>query len=287
MAEHTEAIRKLVREAIAELQGADAPPPAAGTSPTAPLRIPVVIRDSADAGRLAQLVTAIAASPELGPRLKGGAIVFDARLAAQTDGRADGPAEAEARAAFDRFFEAFNTGEFDRVWETVTDDFEWRLPGGPDAPYTSAKGKAAFRDAYTKRWDFLKHFTAVNEVVFVSGDRVYQHYRVTGTGPDGKIYDFTGLDFYIVRDGKIALKDAFNKSVPPDSRSGAAKRAAPGGARTGAPSIDIANGVVTERKVAEAARLGTRLVVGRHAVVTPLARDRAKSLGLTIERSDP
>ena len=286
MAEHTEAIRKLVREAIAEVQGADAPTPGAADRGV-PVRIPVVIRDSADAGRLAQLVTAIAASPELGPRLKGGAIAFDARLAAQTDGGSDGPAEAAARAAFDRFFEAFNSGEFDRVWETVTDDFEWRLPGGPDAPYTSAKGKAAFRGAYTKRWDFLKHFKAVNEVVFVSGDRVYQHYRVTGTGPDGKFHDFTGLDFYIVRDGKIALKDAYNKSVPPDGRSGAAKRAAPGGARAAGPSLDIADGVVTERKVAEAARLGTRLVVGRHAVVTPLARDRAKSLGMTIERSDP
>lgn len=283
MAEQTDAIRRLVREAIAEAKGADASPPSAAAGPGVPVRIPVVIRDSADAGRLAQLASAIAASPELGPRLKSGAIAFDARLASG----ADGPAEAEARAAFDRFFAAFNTGDFDRVWETVTDDFEWRLPGGPDAPYTSAKGKAAFRDAYTKRWDFLKHFTAVNEVVFVSGDRVYQHYRVTGTGPDGKFHDFTGLDFYIVRDGKIALKDAYNKSVPPGGRSGAAKRAAPGGARAGAPSLDIADGVITERKVIAAARLGTRLAVGRRAVVTPLARDRARALGLTIERNDP
>ncbi|MCY3827599.1 MAG: nuclear transport factor 2 family protein [Rhodospirillaceae bacterium] len=282
MAEQTDAIRKLVREAIAEAKGADAPPPSAAGQGV-PVRIPVVIRDSADAGRLAQLAGAIAASPELGPRLKSGGIAFDARLEAG----ADGPAEAEGRAAFDRFFEAFNTGDFDRVWETVTDDFEWRLPGGPDAPYTSAKGKAAFRDAYTKRWDFLKHFAAINEVIFVSGDRVYQHYRVTGTGPDGKFYDFTGLDFYIVRGGKIALKDAYNKSVPPDGRSDAAKRAAPGGARAAAPSLDIADGVITERKVVEAARLGTRLAVGRRAVVTPLARDRARALGLTIERSDP
>ena len=283
MAEQTDAIRKLVREAIAEAKGADAPPSADNAGQGVPVRIPVVIRDSADAGRLAQLASAIAASPELGPRLKSGGIAFDARLEAG----ADGPAEAEGRAAFDRFFEAFNTGDFDRVWETVTDDFEWRLPGGPDAPYTSAKGKAAFRDAYTKRWDFLKHFNAVNEVVFVSGDRVYQHYRVTGTGPDGKFRDFTGLDFYIVCDGKIALKDAYNKSVPPDGRSGNAKRAATGSARPGAPSLDIADGVITERKVVEAARLGTRLAVGRRAVVTPLARDRARALGLTIERSDP
>ncbi|MDE0703876.1 MAG: nuclear transport factor 2 family protein [Rhodospirillaceae bacterium] len=278
MAEQTDAIRKLVREAIAELRDADAPPPSAAGQGV-PVRIPVVIRDSADAGRLAQLAGAIAASPELGPRLKSGGIAFDARLEAG----ADGPAEAEGRAAFDRFFEAFNTGDFDRVWETVTDDFEWRLPGGPDAPYTSAKGKAAFRDAYTKRWGFLKHFTAVNEVIFVSGDRVYQHYRVTGTGPDGKFHDFTGLDFYIVRDGKIALKDAYNTSVQPAGGKGSARKAG----RAGAPSLNVADGVITERKVVEAARLGSRLAVGRRAVVTPLARDRAKALGLTIERSDP
>lgn len=276
MAEQTEAIRELVREAIAELQGADAPPPAADAGFGPPVRIPVVIRDGADADRLAQLASAIAASPELGARLKSGAIAFDARLEAG----ADGAAESEARAAFDRFFEAFNTGDFDRVWPTVTDDFEWRLPAGPGAPYTSAKGEAAFREAYTKRWAFLKHFNAVNEVVFVSGDRVYQHYRVSGTGPDGKFHDFTGLDFYIVRDGKIALKDAYNKSVAPGGGGNGPSRAV-------GPSLDIADGVVTERKVAEVARLGTRLVVGRRAVVTPLARDRARALGLTIERSEP
>ena len=195
---------------------------------------------------------------------------------------ADGAAEGEARAAFDRFFEAFNTGDFDRVWATDTDDFEWRLPTGPGAPYPSAKGEAAFRDAYTKRWAFLKHFNAVNEVVFVGGNRVYQHYRVSGTGPDGRAVDFGGVDFYIVRDGKIALKDAYNKSVTPGSGKNGRQ-----GARSGAPSIGVANGVITERNVNEAARLGTRLVVGRRAVVTSLARDRAKALGLTIERKDP
>ena len=282
MAEQTEAIRKLVREAIAELQGADAPPPSANTMSGPTVRIPIVIRDSADAGRLAQLVTAIAASPELGPRLNSGAIAFDARLSAG----ADGAEEAEARLAFDRFFEAFNTGDFDRVWATVTDDFEWRLPAGPGAPYTSAKGEAAFRDAYTKRWAFLKHFNAANEVVFVSGNRVYQHYRVSGTGPDGRAVDFAGVVFYIVRDGKIALKDAYNKSVMPGGKGGG-KASGQGARPSGASSIGVADGVITERKVNEAARLGTRLTVGRRAVVTPLARDRAKALGLTIERKDP
>ena len=277
MAAQTEAIRQLVREAIAEARGADAPPSAAAAAPAAPaqappVRIPIVLRDGADGDRLARLIASIAATPELAGRLKSGAIGFDVRLASQ-----DGAAEGEARAAFDRFFEAFNSGDFDRVWATVTEDFEWRLPSGPGAPYTSAKGRTAFRDAYTKRWAFLKHFNAVNEIVFVSGDRVYQHYRVSGTGPDGTAVDFTGLDFYIVRDGRIALKDAYNKSVQPGAGSSAG---------AGAPSVDIANGVVTERKVAEAARLGTRLVVGRRAVVTPLARDRARALGLTIERSE-
>jgi len=41
---------------------------------------------------------------------------------------------------------------------------------------------------------------------------------------------------------------------------------------------------VTERHVKDAARDGARLVVGRSAVLTPLARDRARTLGVDVEK---
>ena len=41
---------------------------------------------------------------------------------------------------------------------------------------------------------------------------------------------------------------------------------------------------LTERTVLKAAKAGSRLVLGPRAVMTPLARDRARALGVEIEK---
>ncbi len=46
----------------------------------------------------------------------------------------------------------------------------------------------------------------------------------------------------------------------------------------------IDKGAVTEATVRDAARAGARLVLGRRAVLTPLARDRARAAGVEIEK---
>jgi hypothetical protein len=48
------------------------------------------------------------------------------------------------------------------------------------------------------------------------------------------------------------------------------------------PSHRIEKGAVTEAMVTAAARAGARLVLGRRAVLTPLARDRARAAGVEI-----
>ena len=58
-----------------------------------------------------------------------------------------------------------------------------------------------------------------------------------------------------------------------------AATAVPGSAQ---PSHRIEKGAVTEAMVAASARAGTRLVLGRRAVLTPLARDRARATGVEI-----
>jgi hypothetical protein len=57
---------------------------------------------------------------------------------------------------------------------------------------------------------------------------------------------------------------------------------APG--RTGQADHRIERGAVTERAVQAAASAGARLVLGPRAVLTPLARDRARALGVPIEK---
>ena len=60
--------------------------------------------------------------------------------------------------------------------------------------------------------------------------------------------------------------------------------AGPSHQRAAAPVVRIERGAVTERAVAKAAADGVRLVVGPKAVLTPLARDKARNLGVEIER---
>jgi hypothetical protein len=62
----------------------------------------------------------------------------------------------------------------------------------------------------------------------------------------------------------------------------AAPTAGPTTARPAGPERRIDRGAVTERIVREAAAAGQRLVLGRGAVVTPLALDRARRLGVEI-----
>jgi hypothetical protein len=48
--------------------------------------------------------------------------------------------------------------------------------------------------------------------------------------------------------------------------------------------VRIERGAVTERAVAKAAADGARLVLGAKAVLTPLAREKARALGVEIEK---
>jgi hypothetical protein len=46
----------------------------------------------------------------------------------------------------------------------------------------------------------------------------------------------------------------------------------------------VDRGAVTETQVKDAARVGASILLGRRAVLTPLARDRARALGVNVEK---
>jgi hypothetical protein len=76
-------------------------------------------------------------------------------------------------------------------------------------------------------------------------------------------------DRMAIRSGKVRFR----------LRSGPAAAPAPAG-----PVMRVERGAVTERTVREAADAGARLVLAPRAVLTPMARDRARSLGVDIEK---
>jgi hypothetical protein len=73
----------------------------------------------------------------------------------------------------------------------------------------------------------------------------------------------------------------FRLAIPP-TPPGHAHQAERAGETTGVRRIE--RGAVTEAVVKAAARAGERLVLGRGAVLTPLARDRARASGVQIEK---
>ena len=83
-----------------------------------------------------------------------------------------------------------------------------------------------------------------------------------------------------LQDGRHGFRLAHG--VGPEPARGGSTGAGPAG--PGAPVTRIDRGAVTERAVLKAAADGMRLLLGRGAVLTPLARDRARSLGVEIEK---
>jgi len=81
------------------------------------------------------------------------------------------------------------------------------------------------------------------------------------------------------------LKLAENPKLRRDLIAGRVRFALAGPATAGpAAAHRVDKGAVTERAVAAAAKAGARLVLGPRAVLTPLARDKARALGVPIEK---
>jgi hypothetical protein len=85
------------------------------------------------------------------------------------------------------------------------------------------------------------------------------------------------------------LEDPAERAAVRDGRRRfALRRGAGPGARGSGPGAGgttrIDRGAVTERTVEQAAKAGNRLVLGTAAVLTPLAREKARALGIEIER---
>ncbi len=88
------------------------------------------------------------------------------------------------------------------------------------------------------------------------------------------------LRFTLAPGGSAPSSPSAGRAVPTGLPGGNGQRPDHGAA----PGHRIGKGAVTERAVQAAANAGVRLVLGPRAVLTPLARDRARALGVPIEK---
>ena len=81
------------------------------------------------------------------------------------------------------------------------------------------------------------------------------------------------------------LRDELRAVVREVLRDGLPAAAAGAGSGNGTGTVQrVEKGAVTERMVAAAAKAGAALVLGPRAVLTPLAKDKARALGVPVQK---
>ncbi len=128
--------------------------------------------------------------------------------------------------------------------------------------------------------DVLPNGLPVTETVNLSTDADLAAFvkRLLDLDPDQREELRSGRKRFRLPEGSV--------TPAPPVPAGAAPVSGNGAERSGesAPVRRIERGAVTEAVINQAARAGQRLVLGRGAVLTPLARDRARASGVQIEK---
>lgn len=121
---------------------------------------------------------------------------------------------AEALELLKVFGRAFNKGDVEGILGCVTDDFEWRLAEGPEAPdATVLRGAEEVRAALASRGDKYRSIRFSETELMYADDQVIGRFRATGEYADGRSLDVRGIDIYEFRDGRIAVKDSYWKDI--------------------------------------------------------------------------
>ena len=108
----------------------------------------------------------------------------------------------------------FNNHDVNAILECVTDDFEWILAEGPDAPHGKiVRGREGVAATMAERAKAIAQLRFSDTDLIYAGDRVIGTYRVCGCYADGRPIDARGCDVYVIRDGKIARKDSYWKRI--------------------------------------------------------------------------
>ena len=94
-----------------------------------------------------------------------------------------------ALALLKKLGKGFNSGDANAVMECVTDDFEWILASGPDAPHGRVvRGRESVAATMAARAKEIPEMRFSETDLIYAGDRVVGTYRVTGRYEIGRAH---------------------------------------------------------------------------------------------------
>ena len=122
---------------------------------------------------------------------------------------------AERDTLLSAFSKALFARDVEAVYGTVTPDFIWRLPIGPDAPMAREIKSREQLAAYFDERERMYQGVRFHDVVYHHApDATFMTFRVAASRKDGGAgVDAHGMERYLFRDGRIALKDAYWKRI--------------------------------------------------------------------------
>jgi ketosteroid isomerase-like protein len=125
------------------------------------------------------------------------------------------PSRAERDLALARFSRALFSQNVDSVYLTVTPDFVWRLPIGPDAPTArEIAGRDALAAYFAERNRLYANMRFNDLVWHHAPDAAFLTFTVTAQRLDGgPPVNAMGIERYTFRDGLVAQKDAYWKHI--------------------------------------------------------------------------
>lgn len=123
-----------------------------------------------------------------------------------------GPLAQENAQVAMRFLKAFANSDANELKEAVTTDFVWFLhDGNGDFRGRTVSGVDGIIQVKKERSNDWSNVTYSDVHFYVVGNRIVQTYRVTGNSRQFGPFDANGVDLYLVRDGRIAIKDSYWK----------------------------------------------------------------------------
>jgi ketosteroid isomerase-like protein len=113
----------------------------------------------------------------------------------------------------DRFAEAWNHHDADKILSMMTADCVMYLSAGPDPNGRRLVGRDAVNAAIIDLFNSLSDAQWSGATHFVAGDRGVTQWTFTATRPDGTKVNSVGCDVFTFRSGLIATKDSYRKQV--------------------------------------------------------------------------
>ena len=123
--------------------------------------------------------------------------------------------EANTAEGMKNFLEAFNTKDLNAIISTFCDDGVFRTTIGSDPGGRSVEGPEAIRAYFANMFEAIPDVRFSDDTHWLSADgtRGTSEWLITGTNPDGSKMVWRGCDLFTFREGKIALKDTYMKTV--------------------------------------------------------------------------